>query len=203
MRAEMLEQSLLIRPADLLDKTTFLFERFATSSTPSVSLKNIILYVPQLFSITSLHNVTPHHLFYQQANGILTIPFTLRRLLIYPNLDLQNPPKDVEQTPFPLEKGANSLPNSKHGYYMMVEIDYTISICVNCPSCKAIVVGKNEGYVLRQSRGWSGYLGWFLGWGCAQINQQSREICSVEVLNGDFIKQIAVSLSLRLSRIFV
>ena len=51
--AEMLEQSLLNRPADLLDKTAFLFGRFATSSTHMFH-KNIILYVPRLFWITSL-----------------------------------------------------------------------------------------------------------------------------------------------------
>lgn len=102
----MREQSLLIRPANLLEKTAFLFERFAWSSTHLLLKKNIILYVSQSFSITSFHNVTSHHLFYQETNVILNIPFTLLPPLIYPNLDLQNTPKDVDQTPFPLEKGA-------------------------------------------------------------------------------------------------
>ena len=41
----MLEQILLIRPADLFDKTAFQFGRFAMSST-HLFHKSIIFYVP-------------------------------------------------------------------------------------------------------------------------------------------------------------
>ena len=50
----MLGQSLLNRPADLLDKTAFLFGRIATSSIHMLH-KNIILYVPDFF----LNNFVP------------------------------------------------------------------------------------------------------------------------------------------------
>lgn len=116
-----IEQSLLIRPADLLDKTVFLFERFATFFSRPFH-KNLIIYVPQFFSIASFHNVTPHWLLYQDANKILTIHFILCPLLI---LDLQNSPQDVEQTPLLLENGISlkykQLPKLKHHYYLIVE----------------------------------------------------------------------------------
>ena len=63
----MLEQSLLIRPADLLDKTAFLFGRFATSST-HLFHENMVFT-----SLDFLNNLIPYTL---PTYPVLLIPLT-------------------------------------------------------------------------------------------------------------------------------